>query len=143
MILRCLLPLLAFMHLGCKPSPPSTNQISPSTSPSGQFVLTMPIQRHTTNPRYTNTSVWKVTISTPTGQLLYKDEESTFVGMLNVYWQWDSADRVWLYNSDDGRVHYWQQENTQWKKHEHSGAATAPIPPPSLFPDYLKTTTGK
>jgi hypothetical protein len=75
-----------------------TNQRSPSTSPSGKYVLTVPIER---DPTVGNLRYWRVTISDTTGKQLHKDN-SKFIGALNVYWCWDSADRVWLYNSDDG-----------------------------------------
>jgi hypothetical protein len=60
--------------------------------------------------------VWKVTVSDPSGTQLYKDDSSEFVGHLNVYWMWDDADRAWLYNSDDGRVWFWEQTGTNWIK---------------------------
>jgi hypothetical protein len=62
------------------------NQKRSSVSPSGRYVLTVPIEPNETNPEYAGTKVWKVTISDQDGNLLYKDNDSEFVGYLNVYW---------------------------------------------------------
>jgi hypothetical protein len=37
-----------------------------------------------------------------------REYHSEFVGYLNAYWLWDSQDRLWLYNSDTGRVFFWE-----------------------------------
>lgn len=62
--------------------------------------------------------MWKVTITDPSGNVLYKDDESRMLGNLNVYWGWDSQDRVWVYNSDDGRIWRWELAQTGWRKIE-------------------------
>ena len=76
------------------------------TSPGGTYVLTVPIGSSSALPK---AEAWTVTIHNPDGHLLYEDTSSEFVGYLNVYWSWDGDDRVWLYNSDDGRVWYWER----------------------------------
>jgi len=75
--------ILAVTIAGCAPPAPKPNKVQPMPSPSGKFVLTIPIER---NPAYHNSPVWKVTISDGTGSQLYKDDSSEFVGNLNVYW---------------------------------------------------------
>jgi hypothetical protein len=96
------------------PRPPQKpNQTQSSTSPSGKYVLTLPIEA---NPAYRNIEVWKVKISKPDGTVLYKDDASEFGGGFNVYWAWDDADRVWLYNSDDSWVYFWEFDGTKWTK---------------------------
>lgn len=114
------LPAVAMIVLNLVFQPtPKENHRQPSTSPSGKYVLTLPIEK---NPAYHNTDVWKVTIATPDGKILYKDYASEFVGHLNVYWVWDADDRVWLYNSDDGQVYFWEFDGTKWvKTHWGSG----------------------
>ena len=116
---------------GCSTVPPKPNQRNPSTSPSGKFVLTVPIER---DPTDRNLPFWRVTISDTTGKLLYKDD-SKVIGTLNVYWCWDSADRVWLYNSDDGAMYVWQVLDSQWQRLPFTVAE--PLKPPDeLLPDY-------
>ena len=84
-----------------------------------------------------------MTISDLQGNVLYKDDASDSVGYLKTYWIWDGQDRVWLYNSDDGRVFYWALTDgtwvkTEWKSGGKKGAPMKPVPPPSLYPDYAK-----
>lgn len=96
------------------PKPPTLpNQVQPMPSPSGKYVLTVPTER---NPNYHDHEVWKVTISDTSGEVLYKDNSSECVGWLNAYWAWDNSDRAWLYNSDDGRVYFWESDGTNWTK---------------------------
>lgn len=131
-----LLILLA-VFAGCTPPAPKPNQVQPMRSPSGKYVLTLPIER---NPAYHDALVWKVTISDANGHPLYKDDASEFVGNLNVYWMWDDADRVWIYNSDDGGVWFWELDGTQWiKTFWGYGASDREIDrvieqPPALYP---------
>jgi hypothetical protein len=67
--------------------------------------------------------------------VLYKDEASTMVGAMNVYWGWDAQDRVWVYNSDDGKVWRWELADDGWKKTEsHRGAGITEW----VRPDYAK-----
>ena len=47
---------------------------------------------------------------------MYKDDSSKCVGWLNAYWAWDDSDRAWLYNSDNGRVYFWEFDGTNWIK---------------------------
>ena len=124
--------LAALVITGCGPVAPKPNKRTSSTSPSGKFVLTVPIER---DPTDRNLPFWRVTISDTTGKQLYKDD-SKFIGTLNVYWCWDSADRVWLYNSDDGAVHFWQLMDGRWQRSPPE-AGTAK-PPDELFPDYAR-----
>jgi hypothetical protein len=60
------------------------NQEQPVVSPSGKYVLTVPIETAADKIRY-----WRVTISDVNGNVLFKDD-SEFVGRLNVYWSWDA-----------------------------------------------------
>jgi hypothetical protein len=125
--------LLALLVASCSPPDPTPNQRTPSTSPGGKYVLTVPIER---DPTDRNLPFWRVTISDATGKQLYKDD-SKFIGTLNVYWCWDSADRVWLYNSDDGAVYVWQIIDGQWQRSPLNVAG--PLKPPDeLYPDYAK-----
>ena len=95
-----------------KPSTPP-NKIQPMPSPSGSYILRVPIEP---NPGYNGHKVWKVTISDSSGAVLYKDDSSKCVGWLNAYWAWDDSDRAWLYNSDNGRVYFWEFDGTNWIK---------------------------
>lgn len=33
-------------------------------------------------------------------------EETSFLPHFQIYWRWDDAHRLWIYNSDDAGVHY-------------------------------------
>ncbi len=123
---------LALLVESCNSPAPKPNQRTPSTSPDGKYVLTVPIER---DPTDHNLPFWRVTISDSAGKQLYKDD-SKFIGTLNVYWCWDTADRVWLYNSDDGRVYYWQSGSGQWQRNVWESGP--PTPPSELYPDYAR-----
>lgn len=105
------------------------------SSPSGKYVLRVPIEHDTTDPLLSDTGVWKVTITDPAGKVLYKDEDSRMVGSLNVYWGWDDQDRVWLYNSDDGRIWRWESAADGWRKIESRKSDGIPD---FVLPDYAK-----
>lgn len=89
-----------------------SRQISPVDSPSGRYVLTVPIVEEN---RDGFESFWKVTISDKNGHRLYVDEEG-FPARFNVYWNWDDEDRIWLNNSDDGAVYFWENIDGVWRK---------------------------
>ncbi len=124
------------------PKPPSLpNQTQDKTSPSGKYVLSVPIKKNTSVPRMHGIRVWKVTIKNRDGKIEYVDNDSTFTGLLNVYWFWDDQDRVWLYNSDTSDVYFWRKEGINWMKYHwgygHTKEFTEEIvAPASLYPHY-------
>jgi len=134
---------LGIVALGCATTRRAApvNQRQPSRSPDGQYVLTVPIEKNAGGDK-----TWQVTINDAEGNLLYQDEDSEFVGNLNVYWIWDENDRVWLYSSDTGVVFYWEIQNGDWTKSqwgcEDDGLCRAdtPVPPEELYPDYVNPT---
>lgn len=112
--------IAAVVCTSCSTKPESRpGQIQPLTSPNGQFVLTVPIER---NPSYNNVGVWVVTISTVGGECLYEDDDSRCAARFNSYWTWDDENRVWLTNSDNGCVYFWEIEDTV-SEGEHAGRA--------------------
>lgn len=121
----------------CRHSPRPANQTQRLVSPSGQYLLTLPIEENTRDPRYAKTPVWKVTIHDRNGAPEYKDEDSTMVGSLNVYWAWDKDDRVWVFNSDDGRMVRWEKQEGGWIRTEVPKQEETQAPD-SLLPDYAR-----
>ncbi len=132
---RALIPallLLAMLACFARPAPPA-NQQQPLLSPSGLYRLTVPIEER----------VWRVTIATHEGDLLYQDTEADFVGNLNVYWLWDEQERVWLYSSDTGAVFFWELQDGAWVKTLWGYGREREInrdlvPPPALYPSYVE-----
>ncbi|MHC4200085.1 MAG: hypothetical protein ACYSU0_08850 [Planctomycetota bacterium] len=113
--------------------PPEPNQVQRAPSPSGRYRLTMPIEDDR----------WRVTIHDTRGNLEYKDGQSELPGWFSVYWVWDDSDRVWLYNSDDGNVYFWENTGSGWRKHHWGYSKTRRIdrdvdPPLALYPDYVR-----
>jgi len=92
------------------------NQRQDLVSPGSNWILSVPIEMSTPNEDGKQYHVWKVTIRDLAGNVRYKDENSRMTGILNVYWGWDPESRVWLYNSDDGKVWRWQLEDRTWRK---------------------------
>ncbi len=120
---------------GCDLGATSQQATSTQKSPSGKYFLSVPIEEQTTDPNYEGTKVWKVTISDSEGKVVYKDEDSTMVGNLKIYWGWDQSDRVWVYNSDDGAIWRFEREPNGWKKvrsKKNDGI------PEGILPDYAR-----
>jgi hypothetical protein len=133
---------------------PSVNHRSPSTSPSGKYVVEMPIGPKDQKFRY-----WRPTIRDQAGDVLYEETEDLFAGWLQIYWIWDEADRLWVYNSDNGNKYWWEVNDNgaqrfSWYQGEIDRAkvesylcsgtppekSPKPLPPAELFPDYVGKT---
>jgi hypothetical protein len=102
-----------------QPVPSEANQIQNVASPSGKYVLSVPIARATyieLNGQQAMKPIWRPTIADRGGTVLYADAGSRLLGYYNVYWLWDAEDRAWLYNSDDGCVYFWELKGGQWQK---------------------------
>ena len=117
-----------------EPAPPNRQQNL--KSPSGAHVVTMMKGR---DPNLPATNVWVVSIRDPSGAIEYQDFDSHFIWTLNVYWIWDADDRLWLYNSDDGRVWYWERVDGKWTKNRlrqrhEPPTGPQPNPPPEVYP---------
>lgn len=131
-ILLYFVPVVVFLLLGIllpkRPQP--LNQTTSLPSPSRHYTMKMDIENN----------LWIVSIFDKSGKRLYRDDDSEFVGHLNVYWIWDAKDRLWLYNSDDGRVYFWEMTRKGWTKNLWSGkeAKDRFSPPNSLFPEYAR-----
>jgi len=128
----------------------------PLVSPSGKYVLTVPIEEHD-KAGYAH-RWWIVTIADAQGNRLYRDSDSRCSGWHRAYWVWDSSDRVWLYNSDDGRVFFWEAVvpttlattlpsgptwvKTEWKEDSPTLQARSLAPPLEVYPDSIRDTKG-
>jgi len=115
-------------------APQPVNQRSPSSSPSGKFVLTMPIRE----------GRWIPTLADQSGHVLYQDD-SDFPAELSVYWTWDREGRVWLYSSDTSKVYSWEQQRGKWVRTEwgygHTREISRPLTPPeALYHPYAKVS---
>jgi hypothetical protein len=92
-------------------------------------------------------SFWSIEIKNREGATIVKNNES-FPAMFNIYWKWDSGNRLWIYNSDDNKVYYFLcLENLcgfnfwGWgrKSMYITGKQGEEInPPEGLFPEYVK-----
>jgi len=79
------------------------NQTQHLPSRDGRYTVDVPIEKSAKKKGV----FWKVTNRDHSGKQLYKDDDSDFIGYLNVYWLWDNRDRLWLYCSDEGTVFMW------------------------------------
>lgn len=129
------------------PHPPreqKPNQREPLSSPSGWYVLTVPIERSGCHrgPLGYGMPFWHVTISDPNGVVLYRDPNEDFHGIHNIYWVWDDQDRVWLYNSDDGAEYFYVRTDSTWSRSRWGGGKPGQgvqpaAPPKALYPPYV------
>lgn len=132
---QILIMVLLFILLSCTNSNPS-NQKQNSPSSDGNFILSVPIIEKADGYNY-----WQVTIKDKDKNILYQDPEG-FYARFNVYWVWDNNNRVWLYNSDDGWIYFWEMKNQGWQKQRWNPVDSLDqielTPPECLFPDYYQ-----
>lgn len=122
--------VLAGLVLPAAARPP--NKQNPTRSPDGHY-----------EARFSSPDGgWKIVITDRQSKAKWK-EETPFLSHLQIYWHWDANNRLWIYNSDDGRVHYLETANEGWRLHEWNGNLgrknnTEVIPPPpyDLYPPY-------
>jgi hypothetical protein len=127
LFLAPVLLLLILPWLGLRPEQ-RVNQTSPLLSPSGRFELTVRSRDY-----------WDLRIrDLQTGERHV--EETDFVGHFNIYWQWDAADRLWVYNSDDGSIHIREWNEGRWDLSERDREPSAhdPAPPENFLPHYAQ-----
>lgn len=122
--------LVGLPLLGVTPPQPA-NKRYPAESPGGNYTARVDAPGE----------FWKVSIAGKDGSTF--DETTDFLGHFNTYWCWDDSERLWLYNSDDGCVHYWERRGPTWSHVElgHSGdlaTSTTLNPPEALLPDYAR-----
>jgi len=134
-----LFAVLLIILVGCVAKKPEANQESPSVSPTGKYVLKMLIVEI---DRKDFKGWWQINISDAKGNALFKDPVG-FPAPFNIYWVWDKKDRLWVYNSDDARVYYYERVGG-WPRREWVGTGKGDprfrsfCPPENLFPDYAK-----
>lgn len=138
-IVRCIgfvLPVISLAvlpYLGVEPSRPINKQ-KPALSTTGKhqaYVLA-------------RSGGWTVEIQDQSGKTLH-EEQTDFVPHLSVYWIWGPNEQLWLYNSDDGRVHCWYPKSDGiWDHilwgcgHTKQTDVELGTPPPELYPDYAR-----
>ncbi|MHC4244692.1 MAG: hypothetical protein ACYS3N_21220 [Planctomycetota bacterium] len=110
------------------------------TSPSGKYVLNVPIERSKEERGLLGfgSPYWHVTISDQNGNILYRDPERDFPGWFGTYWVWDEKDRVWIFGSDSGTFYYectndiWTRYG--WRQDNKDNTEIDIEPPKSLYP---------
>lgn len=125
---------------GCS-STTTRGQQQPLVSPDGNYVLTVPVNESAL-PGMAGTPVWMVTITDLDGGVVHQDRMSEFSARFAVYWDWGPEGRVWLYNSDDGSVWYWEDRG-DWIKWMWGHGRQREIdydiwPPESIYPAYAE-----
>jgi len=149
--LSCLLPVILGGFLFCHTSVFHRNP--KMLSPTKRYTAEISVDER----------VWHVLFTDRETGAQYEGT-TDFLAWLNVYWQWDNQDRLWAYNSDDGRIWYWMHDGSRWVQtaygsdddrerswiHDGSrwvetahGGSDAPRdlavkPPAGLLPDYAK-----
>jgi len=126
---------------GCGTATGQTGSPQPLISPNGEYVLTVPVHESGL-PGLAGTPVWMVTISHVEGGVVHQDRMSEFPARFQVYWAWGQEGRVWLYNSDDGSVWYWEDRG-DWIKWMWGHGRQREIdydiwPPEAIYPDYVE-----
>jgi len=50
------------------------------------------------------------------GKTQYKDTEENLPAQFRIYLSWDDEGRLWLRNSDDQKVYFWERIGDEWEK---------------------------
>ena len=135
------LPVAVVLLASCSQGTMVEGQRQPVVSPDGEFLLSVPIEESEL-PELAGAPVWMVTISHVEGGLVHQDRMSKLAAQHNVYWAWGPEGRVWLYNSDDGAVWFWENRG-DWEKHLWGYGRERAIdydiwPPEAIYPDYVQ-----
>ncbi len=119
-------------------SPQKPNQESPALSPSGNLQVTASAPA----------MGWTFEIETVDKKGRWEILKN-FSSKFNVYWAWDSDDRFWVHNSDDGSVMFWTEQGDNWRGYHwpddvgpDGGISRETQPPELLYPDYAKGNRG-
>lgn len=125
-------PLWVVIILGMalpKP-PPLPNQVSPSTSPSGLYEVSVRAQ-----------GGWEFHIRSTNDQKKWT-VETAIMSHFSVYWVWDAQDRLWIYNSDSARVSFlrrtvdgWQTVTWGYSRTRDAEFTENLQPPEALYPE--------
>jgi len=128
------LPLLVVIGMVLPKATRPPNQQNPARSSDGAY-----------EARFSSPSPgWDIAIRDLRSKTKWKIE-TEFLPHLRIYWLWDDANRLWIYNSDDGGVHVLALENGRWDMrrwgHGHSPDRQSAVPdglapPASLYPPY-------
>jgi hypothetical protein len=128
LLLWAALPFL----VGCSPKG-KPNQEQPARSPSGAYVAVVPVEPASGREFK---SYWHPIIRDANGLEQYKDSDG-YPARFNVYWHWDSDDRFWVKNSDDGQLYYYKLTQGVWSKNIYEPTSisptTHPAPPAELL----------
>ncbi len=128
--ISALLPLLG-VHANREP-----NKQNPAISPSGEYIAKV------SSPA----EGWVIRMESRSSSSKWT-EKTDFVPHLNIYWRWDSDDRFWIYNSDNGVVYFMlkQPDSNEWTMKEWGYSRTRKedisqtvMPPDELYPHYAK-----
>ena len=114
-------------------------QIQNLKSPNQKYLVKIPIENKElrfgrSETKRSLTPVWIVSILNSKGEVIYRDEESRMIGTFNVYWGWDQNNRLWLYNSDNGKVWKWTLKEDTWIK-ERGNLKNIPM---KILPGYAR-----
>jgi hypothetical protein len=128
-----LFPVIAIVGMAIfgRSLPQPVNQQRPAIAPGGRFTARVVAPG----------DWWEVHITGTDGSKY--DETTEFFGHLNVYWLWDASERLWIYNSDDGVLHFWhldpnEWEHVEWGRVGEKKTSLDVVPPAAVFPDYAK-----
>lgn len=142
---RCAAVLALLAAAGCRD--PATQarearkaaaQVSPAPSPDGRHVARVDILEHPCVKGFD--ACWVVSVQRRDGGEVFRDAEG-FPARFHVYWKWDAAGRLWLYNSDDGDLVVYRQHDGRWgrvRAAETGGCGSEePVPAQRCAPEGL------
>lgn len=123
-----------------KSSHQEPNKRQSQVSPSGKYVLNVPIERTGDRNLFGFGEPYRhVTISDTKGNVLYRDHRKDFPGRFGTYWIWDEKDRAWIFGRDLGTFYYECTDGT-WTRHGwvKNNTEKSIEPPDFLYPNNYK-----
>lgn len=126
------LPLLFLVGAVMPKAPRPPNKLNPTLSSDGVY-----------EARFASPNEgWEIVLTDQRARTKTKIE-TEFVPHLQIYWHWDDANRLWIYNSDDGSVHFAAFTDGEWRLrrwgygHQRSAGSPSDFDPPAqLYPPY-------
>ena len=117
-----LLLVLLLLLAGCRHVEP--NRALPQKSPSGRYVFDF------------SGGVPELRAG---GRVVLRAAAAPFRKNPHLYWLWDDADRLWIYDETSKRVYYYQRGAHGWRRRYWSGKRSAHperdlLPPLGLYP---------
>lgn len=105
-----LVAIIGYVLFSCDQNTENTFQHNNLVSPNDLYKVKFEIKTFENNHKY-----WTFIVqNTESGKTEFEFSKYLFVGNLNIYWNWDEKNILWIHNSDDGQFWNCRKEEGNW-----------------------------